>query len=62
MTLAGSDPSFALAQSLFTARAPQVQDVWVRGRLQVQDGKHLLAEAAKRRFDTVVQSLLQGAA
>jgi formimidoylglutamate deiminase len=58
VTLAGDTPEFALAQSIFAARAPQVQNVWVRGKQQVTGGRHPLAEAAKKRFDAVVQSML----
>ncbi len=58
VTLAGDAPEVALARSVFAARAPQVQNVWVRGKQLVADGRHPLAEAAKRRFDAVVQNLL----
>ena len=62
VTLEGDDPDLALARSVFAARAPQVRDVWVRGKKHVTGGRHRLAEQAQKRFDTVVKNLLQGAA
>lgn len=58
VTLAGDSPEHALARAVFAARTPQVQNVWVRGKQLVTDGRHALAEAAQTRFDAVVQSLL----
>jgi formiminoglutamate deiminase len=62
VTLAGDDPEIALARWVFATRAPQVQDVWVRGARCVTGGRHSLAEASRRRFDAVVKNLLQDAA
>jgi formiminoglutamate deiminase len=57
-TLAGDAPDIALAQAVFATRSPQIQNVWVRGRQIVSDGRHPLAERAKRDFDAVVKKLL----
>jgi formimidoylglutamate deiminase len=58
VTLAGDDPDIALAQWVFSTRAPAVENVWVRGRKRVTDGRHELAELSKKRFDAVVKKLI----
>jgi formimidoylglutamate deiminase len=58
VTLAGDDPDIALSQSVFSARAPAVRNVWVRGRQVVHQGRHALAQAARTRFDAVVRNLV----
>ncbi len=59
VTLDGDDPDIALAAAVFTRRMPPVRDVWVHGERRVADGRHTMAELAKRRFDAVVKRLLQ---
>jgi formiminoglutamate deiminase len=58
ITLAGDAPDIALAQAVFTARAPAVQDVWVRGKRVVAQGRHHLAEAASTGFGAAVNRLV----
>ena len=58
-TLEGENPEIALAQAVFSARSPQVKDVWVRGRQCIADGRHRLAGSAREKFDAVVQKLLE---
>jgi formimidoylglutamate deiminase len=56
--IAGEDPDIALAQSVFSARASMVRDVWVHGRRVVRDGQHELARDARRHFDAMLSRLV----
>ncbi len=58
VTIAGERPEDALADAIFTARAPAVRDVWVRGRRVVENGQHLKAASARARFDAVLRKRL----
>jgi formiminoglutamate deiminase len=58
VTIAGDNPDIALAQSVFSARASMIRDVWVRGRRVVQNGQHELARTARARFDTMLSRLV----
>lgn len=58
VTIAGEDPDIALAQSVFSARAPMVRDVWVRGRRVVHEGRHELAHDARARFGAMLSRLV----
>lgn len=53
VTLAGETPETALADAVFTARAPMIRDVWVRGRRVVTNGRHDLAEKARAGLTSV---------
>ena len=58
VTIVGERPEDALADAIFTARAPTVRDVWVRGRRVVENGQHLKAASARARFDAVLRKRL----
>jgi len=58
VTIAGDEPEQALADAVFTARAPAVRDVWVRGRRVVADGRHIKASAARAGFNAVLRKRL----
>ncbi len=58
VTIAGENPEDALADAIFTTRAPAVRDVWVRGRRVVEDGKHRRAAQARAGFDAVLRKRL----
>jgi len=58
VTIAGDDPDTALAQAVFTARAPAIRDVWVRGRRVVAEGRHPLAASARAGFGAAVKRLV----
>ncbi|MDE2240628.1 MAG: formimidoylglutamate deiminase [Rhodospirillales bacterium] len=58
VTIAGELPEDALADAIFTARAPAVRDVWVRGRRVVENGRHITADAARAGFDAVLRRRL----
>ncbi|MDE2318100.1 MAG: formimidoylglutamate deiminase [Rhodospirillales bacterium] len=54
VTITGELPEDALADAIFTARAPAVRDVWVRGRRVVENGQHIKAASARAGFDAVL--------
>jgi formimidoylglutamate deiminase len=58
VTIAGHDPDIALAQSVFSARASMVRNVWVHGRCVVRDGQHEIAREARARFDAMLSRLV----
>ena len=58
VTIAGEQPEEALAESIFTARAAAVHDVWVRGRRVVENGQHMQAASARAGFDAVLRKRL----
>jgi formiminoglutamate deiminase len=54
---AAADPGTALNQAVFSARAPVVDCVWVRGNKLVTAGRHRDAGANRARFNHVVAKL-----
>lgn len=58
VTLSGETPETALAEAVFTARAPMIRDVWVRGRRVVENGQHVLAEKARAGLTSVQRKRL----
>ena len=58
VSLVGDSPDIALARSVFSARAPVIGDVWVRGEKRVCNGRHPLAAQSQTRFDATVRKLL----
>ena len=58
ITITGEAPEDALANALFTARTPAVQEVWVRGRRVVEGGQHVQAATARARFNAVLHKRL----
>ncbi len=55
---AAANPGAALNIAVFASRAPAVETVWVRGRRLVQNGRHVGANATRRRFDATLARLL----
>lgn len=58
VTIAGNTPDAALADAIFTARGPVVEDVWVRGRRVVENGQHYLAQKARKGLTDVQRKRL----
>ncbi|WP_298214919.1 formimidoylglutamate deiminase [Acidocella sp.] len=58
VTIAGETPETALAEYVFTARAPAVREVWAQGALVVAEGRHKRAEAARAGFAQVLRKRL----
>jgi formimidoylglutamate deiminase len=55
---AAANPETALATSVFAARAPMIDSVWVGGRQCVAHGRHLAAQPARARFDDMLTRLI----
>ncbi|EKN01176.1 MULTISPECIES: formimidoylglutamate deiminase [unclassified Acidocella] len=58
VTIAGETPEDALADALFTARAPALRDVWVRGKRLVEAGQHIHARPARAAFEAILRKRL----
>jgi formiminoglutamate deiminase len=55
---AAVNPAAALNISVFAARGQAVDTVWARGRKLVTGGKHVAADATRKRFNSVVAKLM----
>jgi formiminoglutamate deiminase len=55
---AAANPDAALNIAVFAARRQVIDSVWARGRKVVVDGRHVAAEATRKRFSATVAKLL----
>jgi formiminoglutamate deiminase len=55
---AAANPDAALNIAVFAARRQAIDTVWARGKKIVVDGRHVAAEATRKRFDATVAKLI----
>jgi formimidoylglutamate deiminase len=57
-TLAGWTPATLAAHLALSAPAAVVREVWVGGKLRIEEGRHAAQAAARRAFDSVCERVL----